>query len=285
LTLAIGWVRKVSSCEELIIASDSRLCGGHRWDECPKILELPRKDCAMCFAGGTDYAYPIMLQIHYASGEHRVLLERAVDINDYKTYILKYMNQLQKSIYDTAIKDDIAENEFIFGGYSWIQKEFKLWKYKYSKGEQGFLKQRASITFHGKTFGKMVIIGDKKDCFVKELYNIISNKYGKHFESYNNQGYNMEPLEALIKLLKNTTSEDTIGGAPQIIKIYQHISSRPIGVYWPNKCEDIYKNRTLFGRRMFEFENTNYWFLDPETMRSYQTLEIGRRESRYEEDE
>lgn len=69
MTVAVSWIRKVHNCEELVFISDSRLCGGHRWDECPKIMTMPREDCALCFAGNTDYAYPMMMQVSYSMNE------------------------------------------------------------------------------------------------------------------------------------------------------------------------------------------------------------------------
>lgn len=56
MTIAASWIRKVNNCEELVFISDSRLCGGQRWDECPKITTLPGNNYAMAFAGDADYA-------------------------------------------------------------------------------------------------------------------------------------------------------------------------------------------------------------------------------------
>ena len=52
-----------------------------------------------------------------------------------------------------------------------------------------------------------------------------------------------------------------------MIKSYQYMKVRPVGVYWPEK-EDDYKNRTLLGRKLFDYEDTNYWFIDPDTLKT-----------------
>ena len=44
MTLVAAWVRSVGTTQELVLATDSRLTGGHTWDCCPKILSLPRGD-------------------------------------------------------------------------------------------------------------------------------------------------------------------------------------------------------------------------------------------------
>src|SRR5471032_3703856 len=55
----------------------SRLRFGCAWDCSPKIFPLSRGDCAICFAGNTMYAYPIMEQIptkeHIMSFNHAVV--------------------------------------------------------------------------------------------------------------------------------------------------------------------------------------------------------------------
>ena len=50
MTISIAWTRKVYDYEELVFVSDSRLTGGKKFDACPKILALPRTDCAIAFA-------------------------------------------------------------------------------------------------------------------------------------------------------------------------------------------------------------------------------------------
>jgi len=58
MTLSLAWIRSVGNVQELVMATDSRLRRGRAWDVAPKILTLPRTDCAICFAGDTDDAYP-----------------------------------------------------------------------------------------------------------------------------------------------------------------------------------------------------------------------------------
>ncbi len=65
MTLVAVWVRKAGKARELVIASDSRLTP-FTWDVAPKILPLPRGDSVLAFAGNTDVAYPIMIQMSNA---------------------------------------------------------------------------------------------------------------------------------------------------------------------------------------------------------------------------
>lgn len=43
------------------------------------------------------------------------------------------------------------------------------------------------------------------------------------------------------------------------------MNSCPVGVYCPQK-KNIFSNRTLLGRKLFDYEDTEYWFIDPETL-------------------
>ncbi len=70
MTLSVAWIRKVKNTEELVIATDSRLRWGRAWDCCPKIIPLVRQDSVLCFAGNTQYAYPMMVQINNSISMH-----------------------------------------------------------------------------------------------------------------------------------------------------------------------------------------------------------------------
>ena len=265
MTVAATWLRKVNNCEELLFISDSRLCGGHRWDECPKIFPMQRSDCALSFAGNTAYSYPMMMQIYFAMGEMIRVRSRAMDIKDLNGYVLKHINHMASCIYDAADSLDIAQNQFLFGGYSWVDKEFKIWRYYYNKTEKEFQKDGKRHNFE-RHFGNIGVIGDQAEQLKAELRRLLREKYGDHYESYQSNGFDMEPFEAMRNILRKANKSDTIGGAPQVIKVYQHMNTKPIGVYWPEKSEDTFQNRTLMGRKMFDFEDTEYWFMDPDSL-------------------
>jgi len=265
MTVVAGWVRKISNGHELVIASDSRLCGGYRWDNCPKILTLPRNDCAIAFAGETGYAYPLMMQAYFASSETHQAMDRAIDVRDFNGFLYSQINAMQASVYMKADKDDINENEFVVGGYSWKEKQFRLWRYRYSKFNGAFEKQEFDTVYENK-FGKIVFAGDAKGELDKELRSLLRERYGDDYSAFKGEGFDMEPFEALVRLLKKSTPTDTIGGAPQMVKIYEHMNAKPIGVYWPEKdSTNLYKNRTLLGRRLFDNEKCDFSFIDPDT--------------------
>ena len=265
MTIAASWIRRVNNCEELIFISDSRLCGGHRWDECPKLTTLPGTNCALAFAGDTSYAYPMMMQIRQAMNSYRRIETRAMDITDINGHVLNHANHLMNSVYDLADPDYVPDNEFIFGGYSWIEKRFRLWRYYYKSGEKSLAKDGKPHRILTNVDGHFVAIGDQREAFKKELRALLREKYGPNLNEMQNLHLDMEPFEALCRMLKRASKADTIGGAPQMIKTYQYMNSCPVGVYWPQKT-DVFSNRTLLGRKMFDYEDTAYWFIDPDTL-------------------
>ncbi len=229
-----------------------------------RFLHCQGGDCAICFAGCTDYAYPMMIQLYFVTQELIRISTRSMDIVELNGYILKHINHLWEAVYDQVDTEDISENEFIFCGYSWVRKEFMIWKYIYSKANRCFTKCPSKRNYMGR-FGKLDVVGDKKRDFTERLKQILFQRYGIACQDYNGFGFDMEPFETMKKLLEESDGDSSIGGAPQMVKIYQHMNCRPIGIYWPEKTSDDFQNRTLIGRKMFPFEDTEYWFMDPNT--------------------
>lgn len=268
MTISAAWLRKVNNCEELIFISDSRLCGGHRWDECPKIIELPGNNSALAFAGDTEYAYPMMFQLKHAMSGYRKIETRALDVTEINGHLLNHANHLIKSVYDIADPNYKPDIEFIYGGYSWTEKRFRIWRYYYDPTDERLAKDGKPHRILRSIDSNIVVVGDQRYKFKMELRNFLKEKYGEDVENANGIMLNMEPFEVLCRLLRNSDKTMTIGGAPQMIKVYQYMNSSPVGVYWPNKEDNIYLNRTILGRKMFDYESTSYWFIDPVTCKT-----------------
>lgn len=194
--------------------------------------------------------------------------DRAMDITQLKTYTQKIFNDMRDNIHDLPIgqtRPDDPDVWFILGGYSWIKKKFQLWKLKFNKNDAKF--EYSSML--KSTKNKVAVIGDYVGEFQKRL-NILKKERNWAPQS----GLDMEPFEVLRDMLLDSKQKGTdgiekfplIGGAPQIVKIYQHLNSRPLAVNWPDRKGN---NRVhLFGRPLMNYENTNWWVLDPNTLRS-----------------
>jgi hypothetical protein len=258
MTVALAWVaRRNDGVEHLYLASDSRLTGA-RTDASPKILTLPRSDCALCFAGDTHATYPMMLQIANAIAAHQPARERSLDIARVKDHLLRVFTDLARR-YETPFttKGDI---QLIFAGYSWRSKNFRIWTIGYLPEKKELYEREATAVFP--RLQRIALIGDGakrvRGAVAKELLP-------------KDRAANLEPLHVLAKVLEKTTAQDSIGGPPQLVRISQHMTTRPFCVKW--KGVD-----TLLGRPLFDYENVDYWAIDPFTGEIFLPRKFGHRE-------
>jgi hypothetical protein len=267
MTLAIAGIRRIRDCEELIVASDSRLSGGRTIDCCAKIIPLPRSDVFLCCAGETDFTYPLGLQVAIAISSYQRSISRAQDVRALKSHLLKILN---RAISEVAVPESIAElrypkkfTEFLFGGYSWEAKEFAIWKLHFCKSESVF--QSIPARPWGKKGSPIMFAGDFQRVAKDRLFALIRARHNITPQSAKNFYFNWEPFEILRDLLRENRHNHaaSIGGPPQILKIYQHLNYRHIGVYWPNQQEG---NVTIAGRRILDYERPECWILDPDTL-------------------
>jgi hypothetical protein len=287
MTVAIAWTRTISGCEELIFVTDSRLSGdGRTFDCCPKVLTLPRTDCAIAFAGYTGHAYPMMQQLALAIDAHAPLKRGSVDLSSVKTHALKIFDSMsgliQSSRYLSGVVSNNPEAQFIFGGYSWIKKQFEIWTIKYVEAEGKFTAEIAQslsysiggnksvIRGHRKRadmvpLGKIAFAGDQST-FAREL---LLKKLSPPTGIPPPKELNWEPFEVVRDMLKDQNRAETIGGAPQIVKVYQYMKTSPLGVFWPDKKTGVVH---LQGRPCLGYERIDRFVLDPDTLISQQWI-------------
>lgn len=266
MTISLAWVRKVNTVEELVVATDSRLSFGCRWDCCPKLGSLPRNDSVICFAGDTMYAYPIMLQIQAAVTQHPRLLSRAMDITDLKGHLIRVLNGMTELIHDLPVGvNNEPDTTFLVAGWSWRLNRFCSWLLHYDAHIKKFT-FRPTRSWRGKENEKFLsITGDYKDEYKEKLVDLLRKK-GKLEVG----GFDMEPLEVLIDMLRDG-GFDKIGGAPQITKIYKYSCTRPFAIFWPNRASG---NVSLNGRPLLDYEQSEYHVYDPDTFESVKHFDL-----------
>jgi hypothetical protein len=280
LTISMAWVRQQRDHEELIFASDSRLSGdGRLFDSCPKILSLPRNDCAISFTGYTGDAFPMMLQLSLAIDAYNPAKRGELKLSALKEHALKVFDRMGETIISSVKpKQDISPSaEFLLGGYSWFRKRFQIWHIRYmpklktftasSVPWVGFREEYKSIGWSYKEtndkvrrIGRIGIIGDEDQ--VKLARKMLSKKIKEN--AANGQFVlGMEPFEVVRDMLRHATQGGTIGGAPQVTTVHQFMQTSSIGVYWPNKA-----NGGVFiqGRPTLGYENIDRYVLDPDTL-------------------
>ena len=260
MTISLAWVRKLGNLEELVLATDSRLSFGCRWDCCPKLMALPRNDSAICFAGDTLYAYPILIQFLNVIDQHPKIKSRAMDIVDAKGHMIRVMNNMTSRVYDHPIGVDKApESTFLLAGWSWRSARYFAWLLHYDIEINRFT-FRSSRKWSGKTNEKfLAFTGDYEEEFKARLITLLRSK-----DKFADGGFDMEPFEVLRDMLRSNQFP-LIGAAPQIMKVYRHANCMPYAVYWPSKES---REVSLMGRPLLDYERTSYLVMDPDTLKT-----------------
>src|SRR6266545_680738 len=139
MTLTMAWVRAQNRVEELVVASDSRLRGGYAWDAAPKILPLPRDHAVLAFAGSTDFAYPMMLQVANAVTSYARARNRAQSLEDLRGHIVRVLNGMLKQISDLVEASEMLPDAvFVLAGYSWKFDRWRIWTLYFDGGIERF---------------------------------------------------------------------------------------------------------------------------------------------------
>lgn len=260
MILSIVWLREAGGRHELVMATDSRLRFGCAWDCCPKILTLGRGDAAICFAGDTMHAYPIMLQLKSSVDQHHATRTRARDLLDLRSHMIALANGMRDHIHDLPagqMQPDVPETVFVFGGYSWKSEEFIIWLLHFDRS-LGRFTYRPSTEWKGQaSVRKIAFAGDDTACAKDHLVELLRVR-GK----LDVGGFDMEPFEILRDMIRGN-AHPTIGGPPQVVKIYRHMNTVPLAVRWPSAAAGTL---SFMGRPLLPYERTLHPVLDPDSL-------------------
>ncbi|MBP0624017.1 hypothetical protein [Cupriavidus consociatus] len=286
MTITAAWVRTLKNCKELVVVTDSRLNGGKKMDCGQKLLTLPRSDAFICFAGGIDWAYPLMHQVVNAISTYEKSATRAQDITVLKSHVLKVFDDLLTTVHGASGDEGIPSAKFLFGGYSWIRKEFLIWRIHYhvpnlrnppkSKFEHAKLVKELSHfvaepakTWHGQPW---IFSGDEEyEDEARQRLTKLLHERGRSPEQVENFKFDWEPFEVVRDMLRDVAGDSFkfrnghIGGAPQVLKVYEHLNARYLGVEW-KKSDGEGRDVYVCGRRTLAYETPMLWILDPDTL-------------------
>lgn len=263
MTLGMAWIRDLGRSKELVVISDSRLSGGRWWDAGPKIMILPRTDAVLSFAGDTADAYPLMLHISDAIRSFAKSADRSLDLADAKGHLIRVINLTRSAVTSTHNRfkgPNVADAVFMLSGYSWRQKRFRIWTLHYDSNISRFTFRPSSPwPAQGSHHKEIVYIGDHEVIedakFRLTSLLALNGKLGTG-------GLDMEPLEIMRDMLRSNLYP-SIGGSPQVVKIYEHQNVNVFPVYWPDKLS---QQRTALGRPLLEYESARSRIIDPDNI-------------------
>lgn len=246
MTIAFTYIRNHVNPPELIIASDSRLSGGERWDSCRKIYPLRRGDSAIVFTGEIERFFPIISQVMSFCDGHKKNYSRAEPLPDLFNKILLLANYLVKQISDLpkGLKFPTGNCTILLCGWNWSPK----------KGDSDcFIKE---MKYHPRlgTFVPMRKKFDQKNDYKKHKIIVIGDCVPRFWSEYSQRAsllnvLDMEPLDIFQKII-DLPDMDTIGGVVQAVKIYKHLNTLPILI---SKSQCKY----LYGRKLFNWEDVS----------------------------
>lgn len=264
MTLCIAWIREKSDTEELIFATDSTLTGGEKWNQGVKLFELPRPDCLLCFAGSTSRAYPLILNLISSIKLNKRLRNPHTDVAEVLDYISSTFTSLVETVVKEIATDDIhrlrAEAKFLFGGWSWLDSRFRIWKLYYSQDAEGFVFQ--DFTNDPNKTRKYAFLGDPDDGDnnVEKIAGARLRDLFNDDEKFDDK-LDLEPLRILIDICRDAAVRP-VDGAIQVAKIYKSGSSEFFGVYWPS-----IEGRPYFqGREFSVHTKPEARYFDPDTL-------------------
>lgn len=249
MTLTVAWLRNRSDVRELVMASDSRLSAGpERWDTSPKVLTFARTDMAMSFTGTTEFTYPAMLQLNRALETHPAMVERRFDVTQVAALFEDILNQMVAMASTTigeSLDDTLVHTRYLLGGFSWKIGEFRIWEFAWDRGEALYRKNRRRFSGARSNRHTVWFLGDGALAARTRLQSLLSDGFTRP----PTKGLDMEPLQVLEEAISDVTLP-SVGGAPQVVKLYRHLNVEPFSVIWPRNGGQP----TFAGRPLLEYE-------------------------------
>ncbi|MBK7105539.1 MAG: hypothetical protein IPH62_09665 [Ignavibacteriae bacterium] len=256
MTLCVAWLRKTNdkSEEELVLATDSCLSGGERWNTGIKLFDFQRKDCLIAFAGETYRAYPLIMNAIHLIKTNPNLANPYTSLETIKDELCNLFTELTNGIYNHGtqqIESLKSEAKFIFGGWDYLTQSFLLWNIYYVHKVQKFFNEPVYFDDANPAF----FMGDSEE----EALSLLHKKL-EAFQKTENINLDMEPFQTLRDIIINEIN-DSVAGSIQLAKVYRSGTNEFFGVYWPSS-----EGRpNLHGQDYEHHSRPNVRYIDPDT--------------------
>jgi hypothetical protein len=274
MTIGVAWTRQGTNGEELWLATDSRLSGdGLVWDDCPKLVPLPRRDAVAGFSGSTLQAYPLLLQTGNAMSAYRAARDGTLEFLAMVGHVERVINaMMQRLRVDSAVqgaqdgRPEFASrgDTLVIGGYSRLANSMSLRALQYD-GQSSRWQFRSPSS--DPEWGVLRVFGDttSRNRFLRQLSSMLHARR----QAGTDRPLNFEPLEVMAAMLRMPESSlqplpsnrrpTTIGGAPQVVRLLAGAAATPVAVRWTDSTGVA---DYLLGRRSFGYERLDVPLLD-----------------------
>jgi len=241
MTLVVCWERLgKGGTPELVVAADSRLSGGERWDACPKIFGTGRPDSVIAFAGETQRAYPILLSVVAGISSYASSATAATDIGDVATQSLHVANSMLQSFYEEPVDEAWASCQLVLAGWSWARLRFEVYELT-PHAENGACSKFRKTLRHGDLGqGAWTVFGDGRSEFMRRFGGPARFKLPR-------EEIDWSPLTKLADISADS-GIDSVGGTPQVVKVLR----RPAVEHY---AVQIGEQTAIAGRRLADGEH------------------------------
>lgn len=251
MTIGAAWIYGNNQSQQLWFATDSRLSGDENiWDDCPKIMPLPRRDAIAAFSGCTAQAYPLLLQLSNAIGSYRAAADGGMEFLHVLTHLQNVVNSMMSHVNVDPLISGAAttgrpfstyDDALIFGGYSRQRNSLVIralhyqatetqWRFERVRSRVGFGQQRIIATFGD---------GRARNRFVY----LLCQRLKRDGTFHSDIPLKLEPLGVIADMLRMPEcSTDhkwpmnrrprSIGGAPQVMQLYPGGQATPLAIHW-----------------------------------------------------
>jgi hypothetical protein len=203
-----------------------------------------------------------MIQAQNAISMFRKALNRGMDLPDLKGHLLRIFNHSRTFIHHPPVGQetpDPPDASFILAGYSWRKKAFLIWQLHYNSSISKFT-FRPIHAWPGQEQNALKLIcyiGDE-DAIATARSSLIERLRG--LGKLPNGNLDMEPFEVLRDIIRSEKFP-SVGGSPQVVKLYEHMNTVPFGVYWPDRASG---QISVLGRPLMDYERVGYSVIDPD---------------------
>ena len=197
-----------------------------------------------------------MLQIFHSISGYEASQTRRLDVTQAARHAISVVNEMRDQVSDLPVggsPNDDPKTLFLLAGYSWRLQKFVAWRLRYAKDVKRFT--LAPIEgIRGMARGRITkFIGDRRTVATSRLAEKLLVK-----SCLLDGDLDMEPLEVLMEFIADPMYR-SIGGAPQVVKVYQHMNTQAFAVKWPDPGGAPH----FFGRPLLPYERLDVPTIDP----------------------
>ncbi|WP_145193117.1 hypothetical protein [Gimesia chilikensis] len=203
-----------------------------------------------------------MLQLVSSIASFPESRRRILDFDEMKGHTVRVFNFiLSKVVHEVhdgelEFRRELAASSFLLCGYSWRNKCFRVIRLAYDESSGSYsahsykVKKRTCVFIGDVDEDKNIDIPQEAK---KRLEQILLSK-----DKFPDGNLDWEPFAVLRDIIIEANHR-TIGGPPQLLKIYPHMNTQMFAVYWPSRSQGAL---TIGGRDTLDYERTDWPRLD-----------------------